>query len=145
MDEKAEDYFRKSRLHKEKAEELLKEGHFPEYLSQLQKAIEYAFKSLLILYGIEFKPTHDVSSYVIKMVEKMSKDDPQYIHFRKLVPACISILRAITSLRGFADYGERDITSRDFIPDGIARGFETMFNYYYDTLIGVVSVKLYEP
>ena len=151
MNTEAEEEFNKAETAHDLAENLLKEGKYSECVDQFQKTVEYALKSLLILYNIKYPPDHRITNFLPKIIEKISESDPNHIFYSETVlPPFIAISTILLSIRNLANYSyhtrgqDKSIPASQIFNEGIAQSVSILFDYNYGLLKGWITALLYQ-
>lgn len=146
INKEAQNLYNNAQESYEEAKRLLKELKFADSVDKFHDTIENALKSLLTLYDTKYKPTHDVSNYLYHIKDKMDKTEPNYIYYCEIVlPPFIVIHKVLLAMRNFARYSKGDISTKNFINDGIAQSINVMVETNYPMLISWITEMLYSP
>lgn len=115
------------------AEKMLESGDCAGALREAQRCIELAVKALLEELGVDYKKggkiPHDVSDRIAEAYDRIKSALDRYEADRARVrlARCAVLLRALTSIRGYLEYGVEDLA-----------GSKEIFDYYFGDLSGEI-------
>ncbi|MBI2653311.1 HEPN domain-containing protein [Candidatus Woesearchaeota archaeon] len=146
MYEEAKNLFDAAESSYSEAKSLLEREKYPECVDKFHDTLEFAIKSLLILYNISYKKDHDVGGYLPLIIEKLKPDDPNFELYSKIVlPPFVAIHSALAKIRNFSRYGYKGIPAKNIFNDGIAKAISIMIESNYPILKIWIIDLLYKP
>jgi len=113
----------------EEAIRLMNECKYPEAVDKFHDSIENLLKTILNLYEIPYKPTHDVVFLLPKIKEKMDENDPNYYLYSEIVlPPFIAIHKILKEIRNMARYGYKGVSSNKIFNEVLAKSIHMMID-----------------
>ncbi|MDD2666788.1 MAG: HEPN domain-containing protein [Methanocellales archaeon] len=120
------------------------ESKYAEAVDKFHDLIENALKTLLNLYEIPYKPTHNIIDLLPKIVEKMQKDDPNfYIYSETVLPPFFAIHKILNGIRNMARYGYCGLSPDRIFNEGLATSIRMMIETNYRLIKGWIVELFY--
>jgi len=139
----AKNCFRRAEKSYEEAIKLINISKYAEAIDKFHDLVENSLKTLLNLYKISYKPTHDVTSLLPRIIEQLEEKDPNFYLYSEIVlPPFIVIHKMLKEIRNIARYGYRGISSERIFNEQIAKSIQIMIEGNYPMLKGWILEEM---
>ena len=146
MNEEAKNLFDTAESSYEEAKSLLEREKYAECVDKFHDTVEFALKSLSLLYGISYQEKHDITNNIPLIIKRLKTDDPNFELYSKIVlPPFVAIHTVLAKIRNSVRYGYKDIPAKDIINDGVAKSISVMIESNYPLLQSWIIDLLYKP
>ena len=149
IQKQANDFFEKANDSLSNTRRTLKEVKYSECVENAQKTVEYALKSILTLFEIDYPKDnrgHEVSHLIPEIIEKLPKDHANFSLWKdSMLPPIIAMSRALSIWGPLSRYDDKKtgMTTKNMFTKDLAEAAEKMANHTFSTCSDIFYVIKY--